>query len=76
MICDHALYEDGDADIPKGILDRNGQVVLAMCKKCHKAEIELDEPELCPYCGCTVVNPCDEPPPDTCEKALNATYGT
>lgn len=35
-----------------------------------------DTPELetCPYCGCTVETPCDEPPIDTCEKALNATY--
>jgi hypothetical protein len=36
-----------------------------------------DQPELekCPFCGATVESPCDEPPPDTCEKALNATYG-
>lgn len=40
----HDLYKDGDADLPEAILDRNGQVVLGMCKICHKGEIELSEP--------------------------------
>ena len=40
----HVLYEDGDPDIPKDILDRNGQVVLGLCKVCGRAECELDEP--------------------------------
>jgi len=35
-------------------------------------EIELEK---CPYCGCTLENPCDSPPPDYCEQALNKTYG-
>jgi len=42
----HELYKDGDADIPDGITDRNGQVVLDCCKKCGKGEAELAEP--CP----------------------------
>lgn len=33
------------------------------------------EKERCPFCGAMVECPCDEPPPDTCEKALNAAYG-
>lgn len=38
---DHILYEDGDENIPKVIIDRNGQVALDMCKCCGAAEIEL-----------------------------------
>lgn len=34
----HKLYEDGDKDTPIYIKDRNGQVVLAMCKVCGLAE--------------------------------------
>lgn len=51
---DHILYKDGDNNIPEQILDSNGQVVLAMCKNCDKAEIELDEPCLkrSKYHGC------------------------
>lgn len=30
--------------------------------------------EKCPFCGARTETPCDEPPPDTCEKALNATF--
>ena len=41
---EHELYEDGDENIPPQILDRNGEVVLAMCKRCRKVEIELDGP--------------------------------
>ena len=41
---EHDLYTDADKDKPNAICDRNGQVALAMCKKCGKAEIELDEP--------------------------------
>ncbi len=32
--------------------------------------------ERCRFCGAEVINPCDAPPPDICEKAINATYGT
>lgn len=34
-----------------------------------------DDTERCAFCGATVESPCEEPPVDTCEKALNATYG-
>lgn len=30
--------------------------------------------EKCPYCGIRTEEPCDEPPPDTCERALSETY--
>lgn len=43
----HDLYKDGDADIPKQITDSNGQVVLSLCKRCNKAECELDEDAPC-----------------------------
>lgn len=36
---------------------------------------ETPELERCPFCGARVETPCDEPPPDICEKAINATYG-
>jgi hypothetical protein len=41
---DHTLYTDADSDRPESICDRNGQVVLGMCKVCKRAEIELSEP--------------------------------
>ena len=40
----HVLYQDGDADIPDQIKDRNGSVVLALCRICGKGEIELKQP--------------------------------
>lgn len=40
----HILYETGDPDCPKEILDSNGEVALAMCKLCGKGEIELEKP--------------------------------
>lgn len=41
-ICDkHDLYKTGDADAPDCIKDRNGEVALAMCRKCKRAESEL-----------------------------------
>lgn len=43
----HELYKTGDADAPDAIKDRNGEVVLAQCRKCGKAEIQLDESPLC-----------------------------
>lgn len=42
-VCKHVLYETTDKDRPKEICDRNGEVVLAMCKLCGKVEAELDE---------------------------------
>lgn len=42
--CEHVLYTTADADRPSVICDANGDVVLAMCKLCGKAEAELLEP--------------------------------
>lgn len=41
VVCLHELFETGDICAPREILDRNGEVVLALCKKCGKAESEL-----------------------------------
>lgn len=41
---DHVLYETGDTDVPDSIMDRNGDVVLALCRKCGKGEVQLDGP--------------------------------
>jgi len=41
----HVLYKDGDLDVPNQICDWNGEIVLAMCRNCKKAEIELDDKE-------------------------------
>lgn len=38
----HLLYKDGDPDLPQAILDRNGQVVLGLCRICNAAEAELE----------------------------------
>jgi hypothetical protein len=37
----HDLYKTGDADAPDVIKDRNGEVVLGLCRKCGRGEIEL-----------------------------------
>lgn len=39
--CNHDLFKTGDSDAPEQVKDRNGEVVLAMCRKCGKAEAEL-----------------------------------
>lgn len=41
---EHVLYETGDADAPNAIKDRNGDVVLALCRNCDKSEIDLHGP--------------------------------
>lgn len=41
---EHDLYKTGDSDAPDVIKDRNGEVVLGLCKRCGKAEAELSEP--------------------------------
>lgn len=43
---EHDLWKDGDKNIPTSISDRNGQVVLALCKICGGAESSL--PTNCP----------------------------
>ncbi|MEN9671044.1 MAG: hypothetical protein RL018_1321, partial [Pseudomonadota bacterium] len=40
----HDLYTDADKDIPDVICDRNGQVVLGLCKRCGRGEAELETP--------------------------------
>lgn len=42
----HSLFTKSDPDCPDQVKDRNGDVVLGMCKKCGAAEIELSSP--CP----------------------------
>jgi len=38
---DHLLYKTGDTDCPPQILDRNGEVVLGLCRFCGEAEGDL-----------------------------------
>jgi len=40
----HPLWETGEVGVPSAILDRNGEVVLGLCKVCGRGECELDEP--------------------------------
>lgn len=40
----HDIFKTGDANVPSAITDRNGEIVLACCKVCGKAEAGLDEP--------------------------------
>lgn len=40
----HDCYTNNDADRPDSICDRNGEVVLGLCKICNRAEAELSEP--------------------------------
>lgn len=40
----HTLYKTNDPEAPATIRDRNGEVVLSLCKVCGKAEGELGEP--------------------------------
>jgi hypothetical protein len=45
----HKLHKTGDYDNPHQITDANGQVVLALCRKCGRGEAELDLDEgVCP----------------------------
>lgn len=37
----HDLYETGDADAPSEIKDRNGEVTLALCRRCGQGEADL-----------------------------------
>ena len=40
----HELFETGDPGCPEQALDRNGEVVLGVCKNCGRVEAELAEP--------------------------------
>lgn len=42
----HNFHKTGDADNPDSILDRNGEVALALCRACERAEADLEE--FCP----------------------------
>lgn len=37
----HKLYETGDHGVPSAIIDRNGDVVLDLCKICGGAEAAM-----------------------------------
>lgn len=37
----HDLWETGEPGVPEQILDRNGEVVLWLCKACGKGEGDL-----------------------------------
>jgi hypothetical protein len=43
----HRLYETGDIDTPLSVQDRNGEVVLALCRVCGQAEADFMPPQ-CP----------------------------
>lgn len=36
---DHDLYKTGDSGIPQSILDGNNEVVLSLCRRCGKGEV-------------------------------------
>lgn len=40
---DHILYRDGDEDAPEVIKDRNGHIVLDLCRVCGLGEMRLEE---------------------------------
>lgn len=40
-MAEHLFFDRHDAGVPEAILDRNGDVVLRMCKACGQAEGEL-----------------------------------
>lgn len=40
----HVLYKNGEPDVPDCIKDRNGEVVLGLCRRCGAGEIELSGP--------------------------------
>jgi hypothetical protein len=42
----HVFYKDKDRDAPQPILDRNGKVVLALCRVCGQGEATLES--VCP----------------------------
>lgn len=39
----HRLYKTRDADAPESIKDRNGDIVLDLCRDCGAGESELSE---------------------------------
>lgn len=43
----HDLFKNGDENIPNSICDIHGDIVLDLCKVCHKGESELDDSPSC-----------------------------
>lgn len=54
----HVLWKSKAEDPPPGILDRNGAVVVDMCRHCGKTESEL-------------IDPCDKVPREMTQKMHN-----
>lgn len=44
---EHDLWATGDQGIPASICDSNGEVVLGCCRKCGRAEAQLDDVPAC-----------------------------
>lgn len=42
-LSEHDLFETGDIDAPECVKDRNGEVVLGLCRVCNQAEAELED---------------------------------
>ena len=53
------LYGEPVFEVPAGFLRGAEEIAL----------------ERCPYCGARVETPCDQPPTDTCDRALRASQG-
>lgn len=51
----HRLYKDGDEDAPDEIKDRNGSIVLQMCRDCGAYEADLED-----YCPKNLIPPMPE----------------
>lgn len=64
-------YRQHHGDAPMGLLGHNAIEAL---REAFREQRESEDLERCPFCGALVEFPCDEPPPDTCEKALAAIY--
>lgn len=43
----HDLYATCDEDTPEAICDGNGEVVMALCRKCNRMEYELHTHPVC-----------------------------
>jgi len=69
---EHVLYTRADADAPTAIKDRNGDIVLGLCKVCGRGESSLEGPcepqpaAVCETCGLSLArhlagqgNPCE-----------------
>lgn len=52
---EHVLYAKDDVDAPDSIKDRNGDIMLALCRNCGRAESDLVQP-------CFGI-PCEDCPP-------------